>query len=119
LLLFKNRGSQNDAFAALLDSCTQEQSAQVLLDGTWADVQFGGYVFVAATRDQQFQHLLIAAGDFDLIQVDHVLPLARGIEFAACGAEEWKASVSPKFRYPAQSDKYLGMLALRDEGGNP
>jgi hypothetical protein len=71
LLLFKDGGGQDDAFAALLDSCTQKQSAQVLLDGARADFEFGGDFFVAASGDQQLENLLVAAGDFDLFQIDH------------------------------------------------
>jgi hypothetical protein len=81
LLLFKDGGGQDHAFAALFDSCAQKQCAQVLLDGAGADLQFRRDVFVAAPLDQQLQHLLIAAGDFDLLQIDHVLPPGRGIEF--------------------------------------
>src|ERR1700687_2826824 len=72
LLLFKDGGCKNHTFAALLDSCAQKQSAQVLLNGTWADLQFNGDVLVTAPLDRQLQHLLSAAGDFDLLQIDHV-----------------------------------------------
>jgi hypothetical protein len=68
LLLFKYRGSKDDPLSALLDAGPQEQRAQVLLDGAWADAEFSSDFFVAAARDQQFQNVLIAAGDFDLIE---------------------------------------------------
>jgi hypothetical protein len=90
----------------------------VLLDGAWADVQLGSDVFVPAPQDQQFQDLLIAAGDFDLIEVDHACLFAHRVKFAARSTREYKARVSPKFRWVAQWDKYLWMLALQDEAEN-
>jgi hypothetical protein len=60
----------------------------VLFDSARANAQLGGDLFVAATLDQQFQNLLIAACNFDLIQVDHDCLFARRMEFAACGSGE-------------------------------
>jgi len=68
----------------VFDSCAQEQCAQVLLDGAGAHLQLRGDIFVAAPLDQQLQHLLIAAGDFDLLQIDHYCLLAAESNFAAC-----------------------------------
>ena len=79
LLLFKNCGGQNDAFAPLLDSRTQKQRAQVLLHGAWADVEFRRDFFIAAALQQQFQNVLIAARILDLFQVQHALLLSRSI----------------------------------------
>jgi hypothetical protein len=35
-------------------------------------------IFVAASRNQQLEELLIATGGFDLIQIDHDWPRQRG-----------------------------------------
>jgi hypothetical protein len=48
------------------------------LDGAWADVQFGSDVSIAATWDQQLQDLLVAAGGFHLVEVDHACLLLSG-----------------------------------------
>jgi hypothetical protein len=117
LLLFKDGGGHDHAFAALLDACAQEQRAQVLLDGAGADFEFGGDFFVAASADQQLQHLLIAAGDFDLFQIDHDLPRRRRVEGPVCAAVNEKARVSPKFRHTAQRDKSLWMLHFGPKAG--
>jgi hypothetical protein len=69
LLLFKNGGCQDYAFAPLLDSCAQEKRAQVLLHCARADAQFGCDLFVAAALDKQSKNLLVAARNFDLIEV--------------------------------------------------
>src|SRR5689334_25387288 len=74
VLLSKHGGCQNDALASLLDSRAQEKRAQVLLHCARTDVQFAGNFFVAATLDQQLQHFLIAAGDFDPIKIQHFCP---------------------------------------------
>jgi hypothetical protein len=88
LLLFKDCGGQDDAFATLFDSGAQKQRTQVLLDGAGADVEFRCDVFVAATLDEQLQHLPIAAGDLDLIEVDHVCLLPRRVMLAAWSTGE-------------------------------
>jgi hypothetical protein len=73
LLLFKDGGGKDDALAPLLNARAQEKRAQVLLHGAWADAEFGGDLFIAAALHQQLQNLLVTAGDFDLIQVQHFL----------------------------------------------
>src|SRR6266568_5241813 len=79
LLLFKNCGGQNDAFAPLLDSRTQKQRAQVLLHGAWADVEFRRDFLIAAALHQQLQNVLIAARNLDLFQVQHAWLLYRSV----------------------------------------
>jgi hypothetical protein len=59
-------------------------------------------LFTAAPRNQQLEDLLIPAGNFDLLQINHGWPRQRGLKFAACGAVKEKARVSPKFRHTAQ-----------------
>jgi hypothetical protein len=71
LLLFKYGGGQDDALAPLLDSRAQEQCAQVLLYGARADAQFRCDLFIAAALNQQLKNLLVAARNFDLIEVKH------------------------------------------------
>jgi hypothetical protein len=71
LLLFKDGGGQDDAFAPLLDTGAQKQCAQVLLYGAGANVEFDCDLFIAASLHQQLKNLLVAAGDFDLIEVQH------------------------------------------------
>ena len=44
---------------------------RVLLNGSRADAEFGRYFFVAAALNQQLQDLLVTAGNFDLVQVQH------------------------------------------------
>src|SRR3954470_11128704 len=68
VLLFKYRGGQDDALAALFNSCAQEERSQVLFYGARADLEFCRDFLVAAALDQQFQHVLIAACDFDLFK---------------------------------------------------
>jgi hypothetical protein len=45
----------------------------VLFDGPGADVQVTGDLFVAASLNEQTQHLLVTRSDFDFIEVDHWL----------------------------------------------
>jgi hypothetical protein len=71
LLLFKYCSGQDDAFTSLLDSRAQKNRAQVLLHSAWADAEFGCDLFIAAALDEQLKNLLIAAGNFDLIEVQH------------------------------------------------
>jgi hypothetical protein len=71
VLLFKYGGGQDYAFASLLDSRAQEKRAQVLLNRSWADAEFRRDFFIAAALNQQMKNLLVAAGDFNLIQVQH------------------------------------------------
>lgn len=85
LLLFKDGGCQDDPLASLLDSGAQKQRAQVLLDGAWADAEFGCDLFVAAALDQQLQNLLVAARDFDLIEVQHFVCLFFLLEYRHSG----------------------------------
>jgi hypothetical protein len=83
LLLFKNGGGENDALAAVLDSSAQKEGTKVLLDGAGADIEFGGDFFVAAALYQKIEDLLIAARDFDLIEVEHdSLPTAVHIHYS-------------------------------------
>jgi hypothetical protein len=70
-LLFKYGGSQDDAFASLLNSRAQKKGAQVLLHGAWANAEFRCDLFIAAALHQQSQNLLVATRDFDLIQIQH------------------------------------------------
>jgi hypothetical protein len=60
----------------LFNAGAQEQRAQVLRHGARADLQFGRDFLVAAAFDQQLQDVLIAARDFDLLQINHCFPPA-------------------------------------------
>src|SRR5438270_365922 len=71
LLLFKDGCGKNDALPALLDSGAQEQSTEMLFHGSRADFQLRCDLLVTATLYQKVEHLLIAAGDFNLIETDH------------------------------------------------
>jgi hypothetical protein len=71
LLLFKYGSCQDDALAALFDSCSQEQCAQVLFHRAGADIEFRADFFIAAALHQQLQYLLIAARDFDVVEIKH------------------------------------------------
>jgi hypothetical protein len=71
LLLFKYGGCQDDALAALLDSCSEEERAQVLFHSAGTDIEFCADFFIAAALHQQFQDLLIAARDFDVLEIQH------------------------------------------------
>jgi hypothetical protein len=73
LLKFKDGRSQNHPLAPLLDSGPQKKRAQVLLNGARADAQFGCDFFITAALDKQPENLLVAASNFDLIEVQHVL----------------------------------------------
>jgi hypothetical protein len=72
VLLFKHRSRKNHAFSALLDSSSKKQRAQMLLDSSRTDFELCANFFVAAAFNQQQQNLAIAAGNFDLVEVDHV-----------------------------------------------
>jgi hypothetical protein len=74
LLPFKYGGGQDYAFAPLLDSRAQKESAQVLLNRSRTDAELGSDLFIAAALDKQSKNLLVAAGNFDLIEVQHFLP---------------------------------------------
>jgi hypothetical protein len=74
LLLFKYGGCQDYAFAPLLDSRAQKKRAQVLFNGAGTDAEFRSDLFIAAALNQQVKNLLVAAGDFDLIEVQHFSP---------------------------------------------
>src|SRR5436305_13450361 len=71
LLLFKYGCGQDYAFASLLDSRAQKERAQVLLHGAWTDAKFRCDFFIAAALHQKVENLLVAPGDFDLIEVQH------------------------------------------------
>jgi hypothetical protein len=73
----------------------------VLLDRSRADVQFGGYFFIAAALDQEFQHLPIAAGDFNLLQIDHVWPLASQGEMCGLQFEKRRSTCFAKVSLPS------------------
>jgi hypothetical protein len=75
LLLFKYGGCQDYAFAPLLDSRAQKKRAQVLFNGAGTDAEFRSDLFIAAALNQQVKNLLVAAGNFDLIEVQHFFPL--------------------------------------------
>jgi hypothetical protein len=47
----------------------------VLFHGAGTDAEFRSDFFIAAALNQQVKNLLVAAGDFDLIQVQHVFCL--------------------------------------------
>jgi len=55
----------------------------VLLNGAGTDFEFGGDVLVAAALDKQLQNLLVAAGNFDLIEINHGCLFASRMKFAA------------------------------------
>jgi hypothetical protein len=68
-LLFEDCGCQDDPLAAFPYSGAQEQCAEVLLDRAGADFELDGDLLVTAPLDEEIEHLLIAAGDFDVIEV--------------------------------------------------
>jgi hypothetical protein len=70
-------------FAAIPDSGAQKQRAQVLLNGARADVELARNFLVAASLDQQIQHLLVAGGNFDLFQIHHASLLLLEITLAS------------------------------------
>jgi len=84
LLPFKDCGGQDHALAACLDACSQEQGPQVLFHGAGADREFGGDFFVAAPLHQPIEHLLVTAGNFDLIEVQHGFLSVAVISNAVC-----------------------------------
>jgi hypothetical protein len=110
LLLFKYGGGQDDALAPLLDARAQKKRAQVLLHRTWADAEFGCDLFIATTLDQQLQNLLVATSNFDLIEVQHFLPLL------AAGMPTFltEARPSPKFRRYSIRKSMAQIQALKD-----
>jgi hypothetical protein len=67
----EDRGRQLDSLAAVLDAGAQKQGPQVLFHSARADVQLSRNFLVAASLDQELQHLLIALGDFDLAEIHH------------------------------------------------
>jgi hypothetical protein len=98
LLLFKYGGGQDYAFASLLDTGAQKKRAQVLLYGSRADAEFGCDLFIAAALYQQLQNLLVATSNFDLIEIQHFLPLL----FPGILTLLVEARLSPKFRHCSQ-----------------
>ena len=94
MLLFEYGGGQDYALASLLDSCAQKQRAQVLFNGSRADAEFGRYFFVAAALNQQLQDLLVTAGNFDLVQVQH----CSASSFCWNADTSVEARLSPNFR---------------------
>jgi hypothetical protein len=95
LLLFKYGGSQDYAFASLLDSRPQKKRAQVLFHSARADAEFRSDFFITAALNQQAKNLLVAAGDFDLIEVQHFFFLFFLLE---CQRFLIEARLSPKLR---------------------
>jgi hypothetical protein len=100
LLLFKYGGCQDYAFAPLPDSRAQKKRAQVLLHGARADAEFGCDLFIAAALYQQLKNLLVATSDFDLVQVQHFLPLLP----AGMPTLSTEARLSPKLRHHSPSN---------------
>jgi hypothetical protein len=96
----------------LLDAGPQKQGAEVLFNGARADVELSGDFFVAAARDQQLQNVLIAACDFDLLQINHRLDSLPRFARWLRGIST-KARLSPNVRHPAQKGKALRTWALQ------
>jgi len=94
LLLFKDGGSQDYAFASLLDSRAQKKRAQVLLHSARTDAEFGSDFFITAALHQEMENLLVAAGDFNLIEVQHFSSSSSGWNANALV----EARLSPKLR---------------------
>jgi hypothetical protein len=109
LLLFKYGGGQDYAFAPLLDSRAQKESAQVLLNRSWTDAKLGSDLFIAAALYKQSKNLLVAARNFDLIEVQHFLPFL----FAEMPTPFTEARPSPKLRHNEQPTKWKQMQHLR------
>jgi hypothetical protein len=71
-------------FAAILNAGSEEQSPKMLFHGPGADVQLLRDFLVAASFDQQMQHLLIALRNLDVTQIQHcALLLNRNLQLLA------------------------------------
>jgi hypothetical protein len=66
-----HRGSQFHSLAPLGDPGAQQQRAQVLLHGEWADVEVSANFLVAVSLRQQPQDVFIPGSNFDGVQIDH------------------------------------------------
>jgi hypothetical protein len=78
LLSLENCSREFDALAAIRNSGSQKQRAQMLFHGPGADVQLRRDILVAASFDQQLENLFIALGNLDVAEIQH------GIFLSAC-----------------------------------
>jgi hypothetical protein len=72
----------------------------VLLDRSWADAEFRRDFFIAAALNQQMKNLLVAACDFNLIQVQHFSASSSCSNANACNRSTSFAKVSPSKHLP-------------------
>src|SRR5258708_34652863 len=71
LRLLECGGSEPHPLAPLPNSSAQKKRAPMLLHGARADTQLPGDFLVAATLDQQIEHLLISRRNFDSVDIHH------------------------------------------------
>jgi hypothetical protein len=111
LLSLEHGGRQLHALAAVFDSGSQKQRAQVLLHGPGADVQLLGDFLVAASFNQEVKNLFIASRNLDVAEIQHDDFLSAHChtfvnDFDLNHAIR-KATGSPKIRPKARRDKDL------------
>jgi hypothetical protein len=71
LLSLEHCGRELHALAAIFDSGSEKQRAQMLFHSPGADVQLLRDFLVAASFDQQVKNLLIALRDLDVTEIQH------------------------------------------------
>jgi hypothetical protein len=109
LLFAEHCDGQFDPLAALANPGPQEKGAKMLFHRPWTDIQLTRDFFIAAALHEQMEYLLIAGGDFDLVQIDHLVPPT------VCQSHfSVVASLSPFLRGKKKEEgKYLRYLLLR------
>jgi hypothetical protein len=66
---------QPHPLAPIADSSAKKEGSQVLLYGAWANAQLAGDFLIAASLDQQVEHLLVSRRNLDSIEIHHEVPL--------------------------------------------
>jgi hypothetical protein len=76
LLSLENGSREFHALAAIRNSGSQKQRAQMLLHCPGADVQLLRDFLVAASFNQQFQNLFVALRNLDVAEIQHEIFLS-------------------------------------------
>jgi hypothetical protein len=81
LLSLEYRGGELHALAAIFDSGSEKQRAQMMFHGPGADVQLLGDFLIAASFDQKEENLFIALRNFDVAEIQHDSFLSACLSF--------------------------------------
>jgi hypothetical protein len=81
LLSLEYCGGELHALAAIFDTGSEKQGAQMLFHSSGADVQLLGDFLIAASFDQKEENLFIALRDFDIAQIQHDSFLSACLSF--------------------------------------